>query len=140
MSRGAPVTTSGRGTRCGPGRRANGQSTAELAMLFPIVILVVLTVVQVGLVSRDYVALHHAAREAARQVAVEPSPAAAVAAARGASPVLVPDRLAVALSGNRLSGELLTVEVDYRSPTLVPVVGRLVGDVEMSTAAVVRVE
>ncbi|MGB5756515.1 MAG: TadE/TadG family type IV pilus assembly protein [Acidimicrobiales bacterium] len=123
-----------------PAGAVAGQSTAELAILLPVLMILTLTVVQVGLVARDVVVVHHAAREAARAVAIEPVVEEAVAGAERASSALDPDRLAVGLRGGRSTGDLLTVEVDYRAPTDVPVVGSLIGDIGVSAKAVVRVE
>lgn len=119
---------------------SSGQSTAELAILLPALLILVLVVVQVGVVARDYVVINHAASQAARRVAVAPSADEAVAAARLASPALEPGRLTVALTGGRSSGDLLTVDVRYRSPTAVPIVGALIDDVTMSAGAVTRIE
>ena len=104
--------------------REQGQATVELALLLPLLALVTLAVVQVGLVARDRVALTHVAREAARAAVVDPSPGRVRAAAVRASS-LDPRRLRVVVRGD----VDVTVEVTYRSPTDVPLIGRLVGDV-----------
>ena len=122
------------------GSDAGGQATAELAVLLPALLILLLLVVQVGVVARDYVAIHHVAREAARQAAVEPDRRAVAARAEAVSVAIDPDRLRVGLIGGRSRGDLLAVEVDYRSPTVVPVVGALIGDIELSARAVVAVE
>lgn len=117
-----------------------GQSTAELAVLLPVLMILILTVVQVALVARDHVSVQHAARGAARSAAVAPVVSSARDGATEAGAGLDPDRLAVMLSGGRGSGDVLTVVVDYRAKTDVPLVGRLVGDVALSAEASVRVE
>ncbi|MGI9599179.1 MAG: TadE family protein [Acidimicrobiales bacterium] len=117
-----------------------GQSTAELAVLLPALMILTLLVVQVGLVARDQVVVHHAVGEAARRAATDPSEATATAGAEDAAPALDPSRLTVGLSGSRGSGDLLTVSVEYRSATGVPLVGALIGDIDLSTTAVVRIE
>ncbi|MEM7274516.1 MAG: TadE/TadG family type IV pilus assembly protein [Actinomycetota bacterium] len=121
-------------------RSDGGQSVAELALLLPVLVLLLLAVVQVGLVARDHVAVEGAARAAARAAALEPTVAVASAAASEAAPDLQPDRLALRLSGGRRSGDVLTVRVDYRSETDVPVVGRFIGEVVVGAEAAVRVE
>ena len=108
-------------------RREQGQATVELALLLPLLALVTLAVVQVGLVARDQVALTHVAREAARAAVVDPSSASVRAAAERASS-LEPGRLRVVVRGD----VDVTVVVTYRSPTEVPLVGRLVGDVTLT--------
>ncbi len=116
-----------------------GQSTAELALLLPVLTILTLMVVQVGLVARDYVSVHHAAREAARHAARDPAPGSTESAAVAAASALDPARIRVQLS-NAGADRLVTIEVGYRSPTAVPVVGAFVGDVPLSATAVVRLE
>ena len=64
--------------RCSTGSLARpteaGQTTAELALLFPVVLLLALVLVQAALVLRDDLAVTNAAREAARAGAVDPDP------------------------------------------------------------------
>lgn len=117
----------------------SGQSTVELAIVLPLLMILVLTVVQVGVVARDYVAIHHSVSEAARRAALEPDQLPDVGAVAGSS-VLDPDRLQVDLHGGRSTGDLLTVNLDYRSATDVPIVGAFVDDIDLSATAVVRVE
>lgn len=116
-----------------------GQSSVEVALLLPFVALLLLAVVQVGLVVRDQVLITHAAREAARVAAVDPDPGAARDAA-GAAADLVPARLSVDVSGRGEPGSRVQAEVVYRSPTVVPLVGRLIGDARLTARATMRVE
>lgn len=120
-----------------------GQATVEFVLVLPVIVLLVLAVVQIGVVARERVVLAHVAREAARQVAVDPRPEVAVTAAQQASG-LDARRLSVTIRPNGRpeprSGDRVTVEVDYRAPTNVPVIGRLVGDIVLNTDVVVRVE
>lgn len=116
-----------------------GQATVELVLVLPVVVALALLGIQIGLVARDRVLVAHVARETARVAAVDPDPAAATAAAHRASS-LDPDRLTVELGPDRQPGGRLLVTVRYRSPTAVPVVGGLVGDVTLATEVTVRVE
>jgi Flp pilus assembly protein TadG len=120
-------------------RGEGGQATVEVALLLPLLASMLLAVVQVGLVVRDQLLVTHAAREAARAAAVEPSVEAARTGAE-ASARLEPDRLDVDLSGDTEPGGRLTVTVSYRSPTDVPLVGGLVGDRTLTAEATMRVE
>lgn len=119
-------------------RGDGGQATVELALVLPLVALLALVVVQVGLVVRDQLLVTHAAREAARIAAVDPEPGAPAAAARAAAADLDPGRLDVTASG-RASGRV-RVEVSYRAPTVVPLVGALLDDVTLRAAVTMRVE
>ncbi|NNE97316.1 MAG: hypothetical protein HKN24_14960 [Acidimicrobiales bacterium] len=118
---------------------SRGQATVELALVLPVVVVLALAVGQVAVIAVDSVLVHHAAREAARAAAVDPSLATAHGAAIGAAG-LQADQLSVSLSGGRAPGDTLTVEVRYRSTTDVPLVGRIVGDVDLEAAVAIRVE
>ena len=112
-----------------------GQTTAELAAVFPVVVLLALTLVQAALVLRDDLVLTDAAREAARAASLDADPARAQRAASAVLPgatVRVDPRPAV--------GELVTVHVTYRSATTLPLVGPLLPDPLLEARAAMRVE
>jgi Flp pilus assembly protein TadG len=121
-----------------PGPRAGaelGQTTAELAVVFPVVLLLILTLIQAALVFRDDLALVNAAREAARAASLDPDPARAERAAAAVLPgttVRSDPRPAV--------GELVRVRVSYRSATTLPLVGPLLPDPVLVAGAAMRVE
>jgi Flp pilus assembly protein TadG len=121
------------------GHREGGQASVELVLALPVLALLLLLLVQVGLVVRDEVLVVHAAREGAREAAVA---ADRGAARRGAlaGARLEPDRLTVAAEGRDGPGSRVTVRVEYRSRTDVPLVGALVGDVHLSSTVTMRVE
>ncbi len=97
-----------------------GHSTAEFALVLPVIVTVLLGLVQVGVLARDQVLVWNAAREAGRQAAIANDETEVVAAARRAAPGLAPDRLEVMLRGGGQTGELVTVEIRYRSAQVVP--------------------
>jgi Flp pilus assembly protein TadG len=116
-------------------RSEAGQTTAELALLFPVVLLLALCLIQAALVLRDDLALVNAAREAARAASLDADPGRAeraVAAVLPGATVRIDPRPPV--------GELVTVRVSYRSPTTVPVVGPLLPDPVLEARAAMRVE
>ncbi|MFV0258846.1 MAG: TadE/TadG family type IV pilus assembly protein [Acidimicrobiales bacterium] len=116
-----------------------GQATVELVLTLPVVVLLVLGLLQVALVATERIQVAHAVREAARAAAVDPTPAVAAAAARGATG-LDPNRMEVTTSGGSAPGDLLTVVVAYWSVTDLPLIGPLVGDVALESRATIRVE
>lgn len=120
-------------------RREEGQATVELALLLPLVCLLLLLVVQVGLVVVARVRLEHGAREAVRALAVSPSVEDGRRAALTGGG-LDPDHLALEVVGRGAPGSTVQVRLRYRASTDVPVVGVLVGDVTLQTAAAMRVE
>ena len=121
----------------GYGRRrgATGQATVEFALLLPLVVFAALAVLQVGLLVRDYLAVQHSAREAAREASVDADPGGAVRAAHRTLPGA---RVHV---GNRPRvGEPITVEVTFHAVTDVPLVGALFPDPTLHARVVMRVE
>jgi len=111
----------------------------ELALVLPLVALVLLAVVQVGLIVRDQILVVHAAREAAREAAVEADPSAPRRVAVAGSG-LEGDRIQVEVSGRGAAGSHVRVDVRYRAPTRVPLVGAALGDLTLKASATMRVE
>ena len=118
-----------------------GQAAVELALALPLLALLLLGMVQVGLVVRDQVLVTHAAREGARQAAVDPAPPGVREAALAGAP-LQAGRLTVELAapGSPSDGTRAEVRVSYRSPTELPLVGALVPDVTLQSRASMRRE
>lgn len=121
------------------GQGDGGQATVELALVLPLVMLLLLLVTQVGLLIRDQVLVVHAAREAARQAAVDPSSDGAKNAAVAGSG-LDRRRLQVEMTGRGRAGTRVTVRLRYSAPAEVPIVGAALGDLELTAEATMRVE
>jgi Flp pilus assembly protein TadG len=119
--------------------REGGQATVELALCLPVLAALALVLLQVALVVRDQVLVTHAAREAARQAAVS-ADVRTVRSAATAAGRLDPDRLTVTVSGRGRPGSRAEVAVRYVSPTVLPIIGPLVGDVALRANAAMRVE
>ncbi len=117
----------------------DGQAAVELALALPLLAMLLLALIQLGLLVRDQVLVVHAAREAVRQAAVDPSVDAAKRAAAGSSG-LIPSRLAVELSGRGAPGSRVRAIVRYHAPTDVPLIGPVLGDFHLSAEATMRVE
>lgn len=120
-------------------RGDGGQASVELALVLPLVLLLLLGIVQLGLLVSDQILVVHAAREAAREAAVNPAPDAPRQAA-AASSNLEASRLTVTTTGRGAAGSRVRVEVAYRAPTAVPLLGPAVGDVTLRASATMRVE
>jgi Flp pilus assembly protein TadG len=120
-------------------RRDRGQATVEAALVLPLVVTMLLAVVQVGMIVRAQVLVTHAAREGARAAAVDDDPDAAARAAHEAT-ALDDDRMAVAVRGRDGPGSRVQVDVTYRTPTDIPLIGALLPDVSVHGEATMRVE
>ena len=115
-----------------------GQASVELALCLPVVAVLLLLVVQAGLLVADQVAVVQAAREAARRASVDPDPEAARRAALGGR--LVPGRTRVVVERVPGRPEVVRATVDHRAATDVPVVGRLLPDLQLQASAAMAVE
>ncbi|WCO66502.1 TadE/TadG family type IV pilus assembly protein [Iamia majanohamensis] len=116
--------------------RQGGQATVELALALPVVLVGLLLVVQAGLVVAAHVATVHAAREAARAVAVDGRPGVAERAAADAG------RPGCRTTVRRPAqpGAVLTVTLACPAPTDVALVGPLLPDPTVEASASMRVE
>jgi len=110
----------------------------ELALVVPLVMVLTLVTLQVALVARDQVLVVHAAREGARQAAVDPS-AALVRFAALRSGSLKPEGLRAETSYQGGSG-IVIVRVEYRSETAVPLIGPWFPPVQLRAKATMRSE
>ena len=118
--------------------RDEGQAATELALVLPLVLLLFLLLLQVALVARDQILVVHAAREAAREAAVDPRPASIRSAAVRASGLKASDLGAEMTPGGGSS--IVTVRVQYRSPTDVVLIGPLLPDIVVGAKAAMRSE
>jgi hypothetical protein len=117
------------------GRAERGQSTVEFALVLPFLVMLLLAIVQVAVIARDYVVVVHAARAAAREASVDAGDGRVRAAATHVLPgakVDVGPRGAV--------GDPITVTVHYEVHTDVPLVGALIPDRVLSATSVMRLE
>jgi hypothetical protein len=111
-------------------RIERGQATVELALVLPFVAVVAMALLDLGLVLRDNVLCVHAAREAARALAVGEDP---VGAARRRSGL----GSALSVSADASTGTA-TVELDL-APRLA-VLGRLLPGAKLRQSATMRME
>lgn len=111
----------------------------ELALTFPLIVVLLLAIIQLGLVVRDQILVVHASREAARVGAVDPDPDAPRRAAIGSSG-LNSGRIEVSQSTRGGEGSTLRVTVHYDCPTEVPLIGAFLPDVQLRAVTAIRVE
>jgi Flp pilus assembly protein TadG len=119
-------------------RSDRGQATVELALALPFVCLVVLGVVQVGVLVRDRLVVHEAARSAARSAAVAATVAAVSPAGDSSSGQAGgAGRIRVTL---RTDGGDVVATATYVDPTDVPLIGALLPDVTLSDSVAMPAE
>ena len=91
--------------------------------------MLVLGIVQVVIVVRDQIAIELAAREGARAASVSASPAAAASAAASSSTDLDPIIVSTSVTARRVR-----VTVAHTTASALPLLGLVIGDVELSAS------
>ncbi|HVM11214.1 MAG TPA: TadE/TadG family type IV pilus assembly protein [Actinomycetota bacterium] len=120
-------------------RRQRGSAAVELALVLPLLLTALLTLVQVAIVARDALVVAHAAREGAREAAVTLDEERIRAAVLRAGPH--PDRTETAVERHGSVGDAVRVSVRYRVPLVVPFVGWVFGeDATIAFASTMRQE
>ncbi len=118
---------------------ARGQSTVELALCIPALVIVLGLVLEVGLIASDQARLWHAAREAARVAIVDPD----VAGARAAVDRSGLGNVEMTIQPEpryRVQGRPLEVSLVYRPDGHVPLIGEIFGGVELQANVFMRIE
>ena len=111
-----------------------GQATVEFALVLPFLFLFSLSVVQVGSVANDQLALGHAARTAARAVSlgdVTDQSASEIARNIVASEITLAD---VTVNVD-LNGSLARVTLRYTRPVTIPIIGSLMPAITLRATA-----
>lgn len=120
-------------------RGEKGQAAVELALLLPLIVLILLLIAQIGLVVEHQILVVHAAREGAREAAVNSS-AKSIESIVRRRVVLDDNRLRVVIKRSKVVGGDANVQVFYSDPTNVPLVGKLIPDVKLASEVTTRVE
>lgn len=110
-------------------RRDRGQAAVEFAIALPLVVVLLLGIIQVVLVARDQIALELAARDGARAASVAADPASAAERGAMAATNLRPLDVTTAVNDAHVS-----VTVGHINPTNVPLIGVVIGDVDLTAS------
>lgn len=113
-----------------------GQSTVELALVLPLVVFLILSLLQVGVLVRDQMMILGAAREGVRQAIVTPNYDEIAAAASAAAPGLA---LSVGVERGTKRGDRAYVRVTA-PPAQLPLVGAMVSGLTLEGSATMRME
>jgi Flp pilus assembly protein TadG len=108
-------------------RSQSGSAVVEFALVLPLVLVVALSLIQVGLLVRDRLLIEAAARAGARAAAVEPDADGVRAAALAAAPDLDPTLVDVEIARQGTQGDPVTVSIRYDEVVHVPLIGWLFG-------------
>lgn len=123
----------------------HGQSTVELALILPFLLLVLFAIMEFGRIFSSYLIITNAAREGARQASIGADNNAIIQTVQSAAYSLNPGSLTINIDpynkSERITGRTATVTVSYSVDILIPLVGRLLPDPFPLTArAAMRVE
>jgi Flp pilus assembly protein TadG len=130
-------------------RRKNnqqGQAVVEFAVILPVLLLVLFSILQFGIVFNNYIQVTAAAREGARKAAVSRglgaggAKSAAITSAKGAAPGLNQAKLSVTFPNNPsfTAGTDVAVQVTY--PYSINILGKVVGSGNLTSTTTMRVE
>ena len=123
-----------------PRRGDGGQATVELALVLPVFVMLLLLLVQVGVLVRDQVLVIHAAKKA-RGPPRSRAPSADAAEKAALAVVGLPLRTTdVITTPPGPKHDLVQVQVHYTDSTDIPIIGRLLGDVQVTGTVSMRME
>lgn len=99
----------------------------ESALVFPLILILLLGMVEVGRISNAYIVVMHAARHGARHGAVGGTNAEIETRVRNASVPLNPSELGIVImpQQGRQSGQDITVSVSYPLKMITPLAGSI---------------
>ena len=121
-----------------------GQSIVEMAIILPILILILMSIIDFGLMFNSVLVINNASREGARSAAVGLGDSEITAMIQNVTSELDQDSLAIEIDpteGNRTRGDQVAVRITYQNEMITPIISAIVGDfVELNAETVMRVE
>lgn len=119
-----------------------GQSLVEFALVIPLLIVLLFGIVDFGRVFHTYLTLDHAGREAARAASVggTDDEIESIAVSNGTSINLTESQVEINPTGEKNSGENVTITITYPIDFLTPVIGDIVGSFDLENITVMRLE
>jgi len=125
-------------------KNTRGQAIVEMALLLPLIFLILAGIIEFSLMMNSYLTISHAAREGARLGAVGSTDQEIVDKVNEVASFLDPNNITVVISppqSERMSGESITVEVQYEFPIIIPIISDIVGEkVALKSSITMRIE
>ena len=125
-------------------RREAGQSLVETALVLPVLLIILMGIFDFGRAIFAYNAVSNSAREAVRVAIVNQNATEVEDEAKRSAIGLNPDDIAVTFSipdcGTVLVGCTAHVEVDHQWTAITPLIGNLVGPIQLSSITEMKVE
>lgn len=126
-------------------RAQRGQSLVETALVLPILLILLMGIFDFGRAIFAFNAVSNSAREAARVAIVNQNATAVEDEAKNSAIGLDPNEIDVTFSlpdcgGTVLVGCTAQVQVDYGWTAITPIIGNIVGPIELSSTTEMKVE
>ncbi len=124
-----------------PRRKERGQELVEYALILPIMLLILMSILDLGRAVYYYSAIHNSAREGARYGIINPEdPAGIEAGVRNKAVVLNPTDLTVVII--LPDEDTVQVTVTYQFTAITPIAGILLGEnvITLGSRAAMRIE
>lgn len=126
-------------------KKETGQSLVEFALVLPLLILLLFGIVDFGRVFHAYLTIDHVGREAARAVSIgiNDDIAKSTAVSNGASIGLTTTNVDITRESVTVSDQTFTnveVTINYPVNFLTPVIGNLIGPLQLEDITTMRVE
>lgn len=124
-----------------PKHKERGQELVEYALILPIMMLILMSILDLGRAVYYYSALHNSAREGARYGVINPEdPAGIEAVVRNKAVVLNPTELTVVII--LPDEDTVQVTVTYQFTAITPIAGILLGEnvITLGSRAAMRIE
>jgi hypothetical protein len=124
-----------------PRRKERGQELVEYALILPIMMLILMSILDLGRAVYYYSAIHNSAREGARYGIINPEdPAGIEAVVRNKAVVLNPTDLTVVII--LPDEDTVQVTVTYQFTAITPIAGILLGEnvITLGSRAAMRIE
>ncbi|MBS8266579.1 pilus assembly protein [Mesobacillus boroniphilus] len=123
-------------------RSEKGQSLVEFALVLPLLVLLLFGIVDFARIFHVYLTMDHAGREAARAASIgkDDTTIKSVAVGDGASINLTEGNVLITPEGTRTSGTDVVITINYSINFLTPVIGNIIGEVNLTDKTVMRIE
>ena len=116
-----------------------GQSTVELALVLPILLLILVGTIVLGLIFKTSIQLDYSANELSRAMSLDATSSEIATLSDAVFNSLDPTKISVTVTPNTpIKGQALTVKVTYTYRLITPLIGTLLGnEVVLSGTSVV---
>lgn len=121
-----------------------GQTLVETALILPILLMLLFGITDFGRILHVYLTLDHAGREGARGATVGSEDDVILLQINNATAGLDENKLQIAITPqgkvNRASGSEVAIKLTYPVDFLTPIIGQVIGSIELENTTVMRVE